>query len=144
MALEGVAALTAQLRALGALEDGKALRSSVRAAIKPAADRARASIPVGVDAHRTYKGRLVAPGFAQRSIGVKVNLTRDKQKAIARLGVAREAFYAVNFVELGTSRMAARPWLRPAFESTQDAQTAGLGKGLQKAILRAVRKRGAA
>ena len=119
----------------------KALGAAARAGIKPALDRAKATIPVGEVAHRTYKGRLVAPGFASRNVFVKVNLSRDKQAAFARLGVAREAFYAVQFVELGTSKLPKQPWLVPAFESTQDAQQAALGKSLGKAITRIAKKR---
>jgi HK97 gp10 family phage protein len=139
VALEGVAELMRQLEALGKLEDGKALRSAVRAGMKPAQERAKALIPQGVDAHRTYKGRLVAPGFAKRSIRSVTKLSKDKQKASAALGVRSEAFYAVQFVELGTSKMSAQPWLRPAFDSTLGAQQAALAASLKKSIEKAAK-----
>lgn len=141
MALEGVAELTRQLEALGKLDDGKVLRNAARAAMKPAQERAKALIPEGVDAHRTYKGRLVAPGFAKRSIRTKVSLSKDKQKATAKLGVLSEAFYAVQFVELGTSQQSAQPWLRPAFESTQAQQIDAIAVSLQKSIDKAAKTR---
>ena len=137
--LEGVAQLTRQLDALGSLEDGKVLRAVVRAGMTPARKKARQLIPVGVDAHRTYKGRLVAPGFAQRSIVIVVSLSRDKQKATAILGVKAEAFYAIQFVEMGTSKMAAQPWLRPAFYGTREEQEAALAEALRKFVLKAAR-----
>lgn len=140
MALEGVADLTKQLDALGKLEDGKALRRGVAAGGRVVVARAKALIPKGVDAHRTYKGRLVAPGFASRSIRSVTSLSKDKQKATVKIGVRNEAFYAVNFVEIGTSKMPRQPWLRPAFQSTLDAQQKALADSLRKSILQAAKK----
>lgn len=140
MALEGVAELTKQLDALGKLEDGKAIRRGVAAGGRVVVARAKALIPKGVDAHRTYKGRLVAPGFASRSIRSVTTLSKDKQKATAKVGVRAEAFYAVNFVELGTSKMQKQPWLRPAFQSTIDAQQKALADSLLKTIMKATKK----
>lgn len=140
MALEGVAALTKQLDALGKLEDGKALRRGVAAGGRVVVSRAKALIPKGVDSHRTYKGRLVAPGFASRNIRAVTKLSKDKQKATVAIGVRNEAFYAVNFVEIGTSKMARQPWLRPAFYSTVDAQQKALADSLRKSILQAAKK----
>jgi HK97 gp10 family phage protein len=134
--LIGVAALTKKLRELGLLEDGKAIRRSVAAGGRVVVARAKALIPKGVDAHRTYRGRLVAPGFASRSIRSITTLTKDKQKAAAMIGVRNEAFYAVQFVELGTSKMAKQPWLRPAFESTLDAQQQAVADSLRKTIVK--------
>ncbi len=139
--LEGVAKLSKQLAELGQVVQGKGLRETVRTAIKPARDKAKALIPVGVDAHQTHKGRLVAPGFAKRSIAVAVKLGRTGQSARASLGVRPEAFYAVNFVELGTAKMSAHPWLRPAFESTRAQQESAVADGLRKVIEKAARKR---
>lgn len=138
-ALEGVAELTRKLDALGKLEEGKALRAAVRAGIKPATERAKAMAPVGEVAHKTYKGRLVAPGFLRRSIRSVTKLSKDKQKATALLGVRAEAFYGVQFVELGTSRMPASPWLRPAFEATQTEQQKALAASLKKSVEKAAK-----
>lgn len=140
-ALQGIRQLTEQLHALGEVATGKALRSAVRAGMKPALERAKQLIPVGVDTHRTYKGQLVLPGFAKRNIRVVVTVSRDKQKASALLGVRREAFYAINFVELGTASQPAQPWLRPAFASTRQQQLVALSTALKKAVARAIRQR---
>ncbi len=139
-ALKGVAALTAQLRDIGTLDTGKALRAGVRAGMRPALLAARAKIPVGKKAHRlakSYGSERVEPGFAKKSIRTITTLSPDKQKSTAILGVRKRAFYAVNFVEIGTSKMAAEPWLRPAFYSTQEAQKQAL-KDKLKAYLEKV------
>jgi HK97 gp10 family phage protein len=138
--LEGVAELSKQLDALGRLEDGKAIRAAVRAGMTPALRAAKQNIPTGTKEHRTYKGRLVAPGFAKRSIVLITSLSKDKQKATAIIGVKAEAFYAIQFVEMGTSKMAAQPWLRPAFYDTRQEQEEALAAALRKAILKAVKQ----
>lgn len=138
--VDGLPKLLKQIRNLSRLDQGKALRRGVKAAMQPALQRARAAIPVGVDKHRTYKGREVSPGFARRSIRAIVSVSRDKSRAVGVLGVKREAFYAVAFVEVGTSRTPARPWLRPSFESTKQKQTAELAAALREAITQAARR----
>lgn len=140
--LTGVPQLVAQLRALQGLEDGKAIRAAVKFAIRPAVVKARETIPVGTQPHKTYKGRIVAPGFARRSIKVATFISKDKQSATAVIGVKAEAYYATQFLELGTSKMAARPWLRPAMTATADEQLKRLSTGLSRAIARLAKKRG--
>lgn len=137
--LEGVAQLTRQLDELTKQVKGKGLRAAVRAGIRPAATAAKANIPVGDVMHKTYKGRLVAPGFAQRSVRTVTTLSKTGEQASAVLGVRREAFYATQFVEVGTAKMPAQPWLRPAFESTQDAQQQAIADSLRKTILKAAK-----
>jgi HK97 gp10 family phage protein len=44
------------------------------------------------------------------------------------------------FLEFGTSKMAARPFLRPAFESTKDAQLTAMRKRIQAFLDREARK----
>lgn len=141
--LRGVAELTRQLKELGRLEDGRAVRAAVAAGIKPALARARATAPMRSEPglKKTYKGRLVAPGFLRRSVKTAVKLHRGKQRAIAMLGVRREAFYGLSFLELGTSRLSKRPWLVPAFETTQSEQLKALAASLRKTIDRIARKR---
>jgi HK97 gp10 family phage protein len=134
--LIGVRELSKKLDELTLKVRGQVLRRAANAAVKPVLDAARGLIPVNKiqELHKTYKGRLVAPGFAQRSIAAKVSLSRDGRAVFARMGVRREAFYAVNFVELGTSKMAAQPWLRPAFERTRSQALARFAEVLKAQI----------
>lgn len=110
------------------------MRSAVRAGIRPAFQRAQQTIPVGLDTHRTYKGRLVAPGFSKRSLRIVTRVSADKTRVSAAIGVRREAFYAVLFTELGTSKMPARPWLRESMRSTEAQQYAALAAKLKQRI----------
>lgn len=137
--LEGVADLTKQLEALGKLGDGKALRSAVRNGIKPAFDRAQQLIPVGTEPHRTYRGLLVAPGFAETQIRRATTLNAEKNIASAVLTTTKEGYYAVNFVEVGTRYQQAQPWLRRGFSETRDQCEEKLRASLQKSVLRAVK-----
>jgi HK97 gp10 family phage protein len=139
MPLEGVAELDRLLALLPQAVQPKVLRKAVRAGIRPAEKRAKATVPVGTVAHRTRKGRLVPPGFAKRSIRVVTKADRTGQKVSAALGVRRDAFYAVQFVERGTSRHPARPWLRRAFDETVEAQQKALADKLRAEILKFAR-----
>lgn len=126
MKLEGFKELNSQLAALGAGVGGKVLRRSVAASLTPIAKDARnraKTLSVTQRPHRTYLGRLVAPGFLARSIRRSSVLSKDKKRAEAYVGVAPEAFYGLQFVELGytpwTSRkkVPARKWMRSAFDA---------------------------
>jgi HK97 gp10 family phage protein len=135
--LEGVAALTRQLEALGKLDDGKALKRAVAAGIQPAKRAAQATIPVGTKPHRLKSGLLVAPGFAKTQIRTRTSINAAKNVASAVLGVTGDAFYAVQFVEMGTIKMRAQPWLRPALAAGRDEGEAALRASLEKDVLKA-------
>lgn len=122
-ALQGAAELTRKLAELGAL-DKKAMRSVVRAGMQPALVKARQTAPVGTRIHKSYKGNILQPGYLKKHL--KIATTIDQGRATALLGPNKEAFYGTTFVEIGTSKMAAFPWLRPAFYQTQDAQKAAM------------------
>lgn len=133
-ALQGVAELITKLRDVKSLDDGKALRAAVRAGMQPALAAARSNIPISKKPYRlakAYGGGVVQPGFARDAVRVITTVSADKQEAAAIMGVRKAAFFAVNFVELGTSKMSAHPWLRPAFYSTQDAQKQGIADKLK-------------
>lgn len=132
--LEGVAALDKKLRELGQAFSVPIMRAAVRAAIKPARERTEQLIPIGKDLHRTYRGRLVAPGFSKRSLRTVTRVSQDKRTVSAALGVRREAFYAILFTEIGTAKMDARPWLRPAFRQTREQQQTLLAQKLKDRI----------
>lgn len=137
-ALEGFSELDKQLAALAPALSKRILRKSVALAMRPALNRAVETIPVGTVPHKTYKGRLVAPGFARRSLRIVTKGDAAGTTASAALGVRREAFYATAFLELGTAKMAAKPWLIPAFEGTQakqlDTLRAAMAAGIRGAI----------
>ena len=143
--LEGFNELSKKLSELGEKVGSKYLRQSLMAAALPVVKAAKADIPKGSTAHKlavgrksrkfkTYKGRLVAPGFASRNIARKSFLSRNKRTAFVLIGVKKEAFYALNFLELGTKNMPKRPWLTKALERQQRAVIRRLGDRLRKKI----------
>lgn len=140
--LEGVKDLTSKITELGAKFATQQLKGVVNVAIGEALHKARTTIPVGTIAHRTYRGRIVSPGFALSTLHVETKIDKRAGSAIAFLGVKREAFYAVQFLELGTAKMAARPWLRPAFETSQDEMLQAIGDEMRKRVERIAKKRG--
>ncbi len=156
MSISGYRELSAQLTAMGAAAGGQALRSAAFASMKPALEAAQAAAPSGnppygpyatrttpIDPYpkKTYKGRLVAPGFAKRSVAIRAFLARTRDFVKVSLGVRSEAFYAVQFIELGTSKIPKRPWLEPAFRGATHSVDAQLQSRLRKLIDRAAKKR---
>lgn len=150
MALEGVRELTDQLNALGRTVAAKELRGTVRKAMEPVFEKAKATIPQWNPSesgrekwpwHFTYKGRRVHPGFASRNVRIGATVSKYTGVARAVVGVRKEAFYAVNFVELGSSKNAAKPWLRPALESSQTLVLQKISAELKRRIDRIAKKR---
>lgn len=156
MSISGYRELSAQLTAMGAAAGGQALKSAAFASMKPAQEAAQSaapeanppygpypsrSTPIDPYPKKTYKGRLVAPGFAKRSVAIRAYLARTRDSVKVSLGVAREAFYAVQFLELGTSKIPKRPWLEPAFRGATAAVDARLQERLKALIDRAARRR---
>lgn len=140
--VEGVPELLRKFDQLKAETRQKALRTPIRRAANLVAEEAAGRIPVGSRLHRTYRGALVAPGYARRSIKVVTYLNRRTGGAGAMIGVSAQAFYAVQFVELerGKSTARGRPWLRPAFDDTTDAQIAEFIAAFRRTIRRLTKK----
>lgn len=135
--IEGMRELSAQLATLGGKVGLKALRAATRNAATPIVRAARLRVPVGTRAHRSYKGNLLTPGYARRSIKKTVRRRgRGRTVAIVDVGVRPEAFYAVQFLEVGTAKMAARAWLVPAFEAARDDVEQRLSAQLKRQIER--------
>lgn len=132
--ISGISELAAKLADLGKIDEGKGMRSAVRAGVKPIFTQAKANIPRSPDAVKTYKGRLVGPGFASRNIRTITQVKLDQGYAKGSVGVRAEAFYAVRFVERGTKKQAAQHWLTDASDQTKDAQLDAVATSLQKSI----------
>lgn len=145
--LIGVAELTAKLQELAdPSRTARAVRSALSTAMNPVKKVAKANLskisPGKRQLHKTYKGRWVSAGFAARSLRVKTFANRQKTKFSAALGVSREAFYAVTFFELGTSKLAKQPWLRPAFDATKQVALKSFSATLKKRVESIARKKG--
>lgn len=94
-------------KAFSELSSDAQQRSALRAALRVAA-----SVVV-----KEAKARVPAQtGDLQKSIAAKVTVNR--KSAEAKIGFGKQEFYGM-FVELGTSRTAARPFLRPALDAKQ-------------------------
>lgn len=132
--LEGVADLTAKLNELGAKFAARQLKGVVEQALSIALHKARATIPIGIEAHKTYRGRIVSPGYALSTLHIETKLDKKRGAIVGLLGVGREAFYAVQFVELGTARVPARPWLRPAFENSDSQMLEEIASELRERV----------
>jgi HK97 gp10 family phage protein len=156
--LSGVAELTRQLAALQSLEDGKALKRCVKSGINEALKRAREIIPQeGIHGHKglvhrlkTSKllhdkygaiGALVTPGFAKRSLRTISTINAEKNVAAGLLSVRKAAYYAVQFLEFGTRKMPAQPWLRRSLIEARDRAEAALRHSLEVSVDKAARTR---
>ena len=141
MAVEGVKELMRKFEKLGAAGQTKVLRAACRGAGAVVRKQARANIPVGSEPHRLHDGTLVTPGFARKSIVARVFVNKSKGTVSVAIGVRAKAFYAVQFVEMerGNSRSRGKPWLRPAFETTEDQQRAQFERRFREVINKVVR-----
>jgi len=152
--IRGFKELSAQLHQMGAAVGGQALRSAAMSAMVPAMRAARAAAPKASPPYgpyetrttafdpypkKTYKGRRVAPGFASRNVARKSILSRNRSHVTVLLGVRSEAFYAVQFIELGTSKFPKRPWLEPSFRASRGAVDQELQAQLIKRIDKAAK-----
>ena len=150
-ALSGGKELHGQLMAL---RDGlapKLIRSALVDAVKPTLGLWRAGMAKGSVPHRTYKGRLVGPGFSQRNAYISSGISRDKTKASATVGPKDEAFYNVWFLETvgftggrgkrGRRRgrkVEPRPVLEPVFKATRGVMLSTLISALRRRVDKAV------
>lgn len=138
--LLGYKELNAALKELTFRKQLNAIRNAARAALKPTADKVKAIAPIGTESHRTFKGRLVAPGFASRNININSYIFKDKTGAGATVGTKAEAFYLRMFQEIGTRFQPAQPTLRPAYEITRRVMEQRFRIELRKKIIQQAKK----
>lgn len=100
--LTGVKELTRKLNQLDGKLAIKTLRSALFKATTPVVRQMKAQVPVGTQAHRTYRKRLVSPGFSRRSIKrVTGKKYLGQGKLSIAIGVKAEDFYAIRFYDQG-------------------------------------------
>ena len=118
--IDGLKELEKALLQLPKALHGKVLGAAVREGAKEIQGEAKVKAPVSAGAHHVgKKGRKsyiasVKPGHLKRNI--KIRLAKSaKGEAKGYVYVSFKAFYG-KFVEYGTKKMSAKPFLRPAFD----------------------------
>ncbi len=95
--------------------------------------------PIGDQVHKDKKGNQILPGTLKKSI----RKWKLKGENTVNVGVGlpnkTRAWYG-SLVEFGTSKMSARPWLRPAFDNNVSQALDVVGKKLGDGIERAAKK----
>jgi HK97 gp10 family phage protein len=139
----------------GAVNPKKELTAALRKAIKPAKAAAQMNAPHAAPPYergdgtesdpyptKTYKGRLKSPGFGARNVTIVAKSWKNGEGAHVRLGVKKEAYYMTQFVELGTAKTPARPWLEPAFKAASGTMRGAMFKELNRRLDAAAKKKG--
>ena len=112
--------------------EGNILRTGLRGGARPVRLKARALVSVASgDLKKAIAASAVSlkRGVGVISVGIRINETFS----------GTDGFYG-RFLELGTSKLSARPYLRPALEQThqdgsiQDGFIVAINKGIAKAL----------
>jgi hypothetical protein len=150
--VEGVGDFTFMLEALGDAAFGGSLKSATTFAMtvvhKEAKKNAK-NFKGHLDdeyGHLLRDGRHVVRPFTSKSVAKRNGLSRDKNSAMSIVGVEHWAFYAVQFVERGYTRVnglnvPAQPWLVPAFEASRKAVIERFGVKMSKQMEKEIKKR---
>lgn len=151
--LKGFAELAEQLKDFGPKVARNGLRTSTFAGAKVIKDEIAAKAPVRTGALRdsisTFKRHTDSDNVVQYSIGIRNirqkygNTSENLRKR--RVGktyfVQGPTFYG-RFVEFGTSKMSAHPFMRPGFASAVQGALNAIRDGLAKAVDRATKRGG--
>lgn len=143
--IEGMAGVRKALRALPKEIRNRELQKSLRPGARIIQDAAKAMAPRGEGFFRKLRGKPWAHYRGTLANNIAIRAEKKKYKLDAaklRIGVLHDnknadigAWYW-RFVEFGTSKMAARPFLVPAFELTKYAAN----KAIQRALLKGVER----
>lgn len=133
---DGLHALQAQLVDLGAKLGTKVLAQAARKAFMPVFETARQLVPVGDTAELAFSIALAVKKTSSGEDVVRVGLKIVGKGGANGLPPARRW----HFIEFGTSRMAAQPFMRPALDQNVQVVLELLKVELQKSINRALKR----
>ncbi|TDY23941.1 HK97 gp10 family phage protein [Paraburkholderia sp. BL6665CI2N2] len=134
LTIENAAALTSAIDALEQVASESVLRQATVAGARVILAEAKLRAPVG-DATYEHKGGTYAPGTLRDSLLIAY----DKEQSVAGLRAtylvtwSKDAFYG-RFLEFGTSKMAAQPFLRPAYDATKQAAAAAFSTVIDQKV----------
>ncbi len=149
MQLDGFKELAAAMRELSPRIAKNALRAAVASGAGVVRDDAKARAPESTAGEKSVSAP--PPGTLKRAIAIKrdkdsqgnlaakysVFVRQARNGSVGQKGVKAygrmDAYYA-KFVEFGTSKMAAKPFLRPAFEARKEDAITAIGLKLDEYI----------
>lgn len=136
--LDNPSALTEYLDRLETVGGESALRQAAVAGARVIFDEAKLRAPVGTSYE--HKGTSHAPGTLRNSMLIAYDREASLEGHLAMYLVtwSRDAFYG-RFLEFGTSKAAARPFLRPGYEAKKRAAADAMIAVIQKLATEAAR-----
>ena len=115
--VEGLQALQDDLLQLPEKIGGRTLQSSLSSAALPIVNEAKDKVPMAHKAYKLYGGGVADPGWLRsRIVRKRVRHSKSSAEVIVTIKDQRQAYFW-RFIEFGTSKLVARPFLRPAFEA---------------------------
>lgn len=144
--IKGLKELQNALNQLPEKIQGRPVRSAVGAAAKVVMDEAKRRVPIdtGQLCKAIYRGRsrsMSAKGKETYVVGIRKGKAKyantAKNRRMNRVGKSyqtRGEAYYFRYIEFGTAKMAAKPFLRPAFESKKNEAVRVMQQRLLEAI----------
>lgn len=134
--LEGVKELEKQFKSLEPKIARKIVRQSLRKAAKPMLMTMQAKVPVGVDPEED-------PHIGKLKGSLKIRAMKRKKNSYGIvIGTALKWFIGYFYgahVEFGTSKMSARPFMRPAFDEKKGEAESILVQEIREGLSEAVK-----
>ena len=126
MKIEGLKELNKKLGQLAPNIERKVLAKSVTEGARIVRDEAKRLVPIKT-------------GTLKRGIKYRRKPRQPRGSVVYQVGLAPKAFYGM-FVEFGTKKLAARPFLRPAFDGKISEAIAAMKQKMWAGILNETKK----
>lgn len=144
--VEGVEALKRTLAELNSESALKVGTVATREAAKQVKAVLVASAPVGTEGtarkRTTKKGKKVEADYGRLRDNITIRKLKPERQHQIKFGVGVGAAFWGMFLEFGTSRQDARPWMRPAFDAIAGRLVSDMGSILGKGIEREAKRLG--
>ncbi|MCA7943266.1 HK97-gp10 family putative phage morphogenesis protein [Burkholderia vietnamiensis] len=136
LSIENPEGLTAAIDALSQVASESVLRQATVAGARVIFDEVKLRTPIGIATWESRNGKQKRyPGFLRDNILIAYDKERsaDGLRATYLVTWSKDAFYG-RFVEYGTSKMAANPFLRPGYDASKDAAAEKFGEVIDEKV----------